>query len=81
PLSWVVLGIGLASKSAIINSPILAYETSQSGFGMYVKYLMAGFLGVFALSMLVQFMSYFLDYAADLRGEPRKEPHHPQSAP
>lgn len=81
PLCWVILSLGLGSKAAIINSPILSYETSQSGFGMYVKYMMAGFLGVFALSMLIQFMSYFLDYAADLRGEPRKEPHHPQSAP
>ena len=81
PLCWVIMAIGLGTREAIINSPILAYETSQSGFGMYVKYMMAGFLGVFALSMLIQFMSYFLDYAADLRGEPRKEPHHPQSAP
>lgn len=81
PLCWVILTLGLGSKAAIINSPILSYETSQSGFGMYVKYLMAGFLGVFALSMLIQFMSYFLDYAADLRGEKRKQPHHPQSAP
>jgi hypothetical protein len=77
----VILVVGFESKAAIINSALLAYETSQSGFGMYVKYLMAGFLAVFALSMLVQFMSYFLDYAADLRGEPRREPHHPQSAP
>jgi TRAP-type mannitol/chloroaromatic compound transport system permease small subunit len=81
PLCWVILVLGLGSKAAIINSPILAYETSQSGFGMYVKYMMAGFLAVFALSMLIQFMSYFLDYAADLLGLKRREPHHPQSAP
>lgn len=81
PLCWVILSLGMWSKASIINSPLLAYETSQSGFGMYVKYLMAGFLAVFALSMLVQFMSYFLDYGADLRREPRREPHHPQSAP
>lgn len=81
PLCWVILSLGFWSKASIINSPLLAYETSQSGFGMYVKYLMAGFLAVFALSMLVQFMAYFLDYAADLRRQPRREPHHPQSAP
>jgi TRAP-type mannitol/chloroaromatic compound transport system permease small subunit len=81
PLCWVVLLLGMWSKAAIINSPLLAYETSQSGFGMYVKYLMAGFLAVFALSMLIQFMSYFLDNAADLQGEPRRKPRHPQSAP
>ena len=81
PLCWVIRVLGLGSKAAIINSPILAYETSQSGFGMYVKYMMAGFLAVFALSMLIQFMSYFLDYAADLHGLKRRQPHHPQSAP
>jgi TRAP-type mannitol/chloroaromatic compound transport system permease small subunit len=81
PLCWVILALGMSGKASIINAPLLAYETSQSGFGMYVKYLMAGFLAVFALSMLIQFMSYFLDYAADLRREPRRIPRHPQSAP
>ena len=28
---------------------------------MYVKYIMVGFLLIFALSMIVQFMAYFLD--------------------
>lgn len=81
PLCWVILSLGLWNKASIINSPLLAFETSQSGFGMYTKYMMAGFLGVFAVSMLIQFMSYFLDYAADLLRLPRPEPHHPQSAP
>ena len=58
------------SKASIINSPILSFETTQSGFGLYVKYLMAGFLAVYALSMLVQFTSYFLSNVAVLRGEP-----------
>lgn len=81
PLCWVILSLGLWNKASIINSPILAFETTQSGFGMYTKYMMAGFLAVFAVTMLVQFMSYFLDYAADLLRLPRREPHHPQSAP
>lgn len=81
PLCWVILMVGLGSKAAIITAPILAYETTQSGFGMFTKYMMAGFLAVFALSMLIQFMSYFLDSSADLRGEPRRAPHRPQSAP
>jgi len=59
PLCWMILTRGLAGKSSLINSPMLNFETSMSGFGMYVKYLMAAFLLVFALSMLAQFTSYF----------------------
>lgn len=70
PLCWVIITLGMWSKAAVINSPILAFETTQAGFGMYVKYLMAGFLAVFAVSMLVQFMNYFLANAAELREEP-----------
>ena len=72
PLCWVILTMGMAGRATIINSPLLSFETSQSGFGLYVKYLMAGFLAIFAVSMMVQFTSYFLSSAADLRGEPRK---------
>ena len=70
PLCWVILTLGMWSKGASISSPLLSFEISQSGFGMYVKYLMAGFLIVFATSMIVQFSSYVLSGAADLRGEP-----------
>ena len=70
PLCVAILVLGLRDKTSIISSPILAYETTQSGFGLYVKYMMAGFLGVFAYTMLVQFTAYMLSAAADLRGEP-----------
>ena len=60
PLCWTILMRGLWEKTSVINSPLLNFETSQSGFGMYVKYLMAGFLIVFAFSMLVQFSSFML---------------------
>lgn len=70
PLCWVIVGTGMAGKGSSITSPLLTYEISQSGFGMYVKYLMAGFLVVFAVSMAVQFASYFLSCMADLRDEP-----------
>ena len=70
PLCWVIITLGMWSKAAVINSPILAFEVTQAGFGMFVKYLMAGFLAVFAVSMLVQFMNYFLANAAELRDEP-----------
>ncbi len=67
---WVILGVGMWTKSSIITTALRTFEVSQSGFGMYVKYLMAGFLGIFAASMMVQFASYLLESLADYRGDP-----------
>jgi hypothetical protein len=47
---------------------------------MYVKYWMAGFLGVFAISMLIQFVGFFLEGIADFRDEPNKRIVEPPSA-
>ncbi len=69
-LCWTILIIGMSGKSSIINAPVFTFETTQSGFGMYVKYLMAAFLGIFAISMLVQFVGYLMSAVADWRGEP-----------
>ena len=69
PLCWLVLTLGLSGKASLINSPMLNFETSMSGFGMYVKYLMAAFLLVFALSMLIQFTSYFFSALAKMNNE------------
>jgi TRAP-type mannitol/chloroaromatic compound transport system permease small subunit len=71
-LCVTVLAIGMAGKSSIINSALLSFEVSQSGFGMYVKYLMAGFLGIFAITMMIQFAAYILESLADYRDEPGK---------
>lgn len=60
PICWVILMHGMGGRGNSINSPILSFEVSQSGYGMYVKYIMAGFLVVFAVSMLIQFVSYLL---------------------
>ena len=60
PLCWVILMQGMGGRGNSINSPLLSFEVSQSGYGMYVKYLMAAFLIVYAVSMLVQFVSYLL---------------------
>lgn len=60
PICWVILMQGMGGKANSINSPLLSFEISQSGYGLYVKYLMAGFLVVFAVSMIIQFSSYFL---------------------
>ncbi len=71
-LCWVIVIYGMSSSTTIINSPLLSFEVTQTGFGMYVKYWMAGFLGIFAISMLLQFSGYFLESVADYRGEPGK---------
>ncbi|MEN8246571.1 MAG: TRAP transporter small permease subunit [Thermodesulfobacteriota bacterium] len=70
PLGWVIIGTGMWDKTSSINSPLYSFEVSQSGYGLYVKYLMVGFLAVYAVSMIVQFSSYLLDSVADLRQEP-----------
>ena len=70
PLCWVILTRGMGGKSNLINAPLLSFEVTQSGYGMYVKYLMAGFLLIYALSMLAQFLSQFLASAATLLNEP-----------
>jgi hypothetical protein len=62
----------MEGKASIINSPLLNFEVSQSGFGMYTKYMMAGFLAVFAVSMMIQFAGYLLEGIADRRGDPGK---------
>ena len=62
PLCWVILSRGLWEKTSVINGALLKFETSQSGFGMYVKYLMAGFLIIFAFSMILQFSSFIMTH-------------------
>jgi len=69
-LCWTILIVGFGSSSSIIVGPILVFEVTQSGFGMYVKYFMAGFLAVFAVTMMFQFVAQFFEAVADRRGEP-----------
>jgi TRAP-type mannitol/chloroaromatic compound transport system permease small subunit len=71
-LCWVILFFGMANQSSVINSPLLSFEVTQTGFGMYVKYWMAGFLAIFAITMQIQFAGYFLESVANFRGEPGK---------
>lgn len=74
--TWVILFIGLNGPQSIINAPLANYEVSQAGpYGMYVKYQMAAFIGLFAITMLIEFVSYFFDAVADKRDEPgHREP-------
>jgi TRAP-type mannitol/chloroaromatic compound transport system permease small subunit len=68
--AWVIIYIGFNGKTSIINSPVMNFEVTQSGTtGMYVKYQMAAFLGIFAITMLIQFVSYFFEAVADWRDE------------
>ena len=71
-LCWTILIVGMGGKSSVINSPVFNFEVTQSGFGMYVKYMMAGFLGVFAISMMIQFIAYLMDAVADYYEDPGK---------
>jgi len=71
PVCWVILSTGMWGRGNSINSPMLSFEISQSRYGLFVKYLMSGFLVVYAVSMIVQFCSYILNSIADLRGQPR----------
>ena len=70
PLCWIILTMGMWTKTSSLNSPMISFEISQSGYGLYVKYLMAGFMIVFAISMIAQFCSYILTSLADLNDEP-----------
>jgi TRAP-type mannitol/chloroaromatic compound transport system permease small subunit len=69
PLCFTILTLGMWDRTSSINSPLLSVEVSQSGYGMYVKYLMVGFLAIFAVSMVIQFSSYLLKHFGVLRGE------------
>ena len=68
---WVILAIGFNGKQSIINAPVMNFEISQvATVGMFIKYQMAAFLGVFATTMLIQFVSYFFEAVADHRDQP-----------
>ena len=60
PLCLSIFFRGMYCKQCVLNQPIMNFETSQSTQGMNIKYLMAGFLIIFALTMLIQFVIYFL---------------------
>ena len=71
--SITIFVICLWSKQAIVNSPVMNFEVSQNGTaGMYIKYQMAAFLLIFAITMQIQFVSYLFEAVADLRDEPDK---------
>ena len=69
----VVVLIGFNGKTSIINSPLLVFEITNQGInGMFIKYQMAMFLGIFGATMLVQFIVQFFESLADINQEPGK---------
>ncbi len=69
--AWTVLAVGFSGSHSIINSPVMNFEITQTGgIGMYVKYQMAAFLGIFGATMLIEFVVMLFDSVADWRGEP-----------
>ena len=61
PLCLIIIFLGMGGKASIINGPALSFEITQQGSnGLYLLYLMAIYLAVFAVSMLIQFTSYFM---------------------
>ena len=61
PLCLIVIFLGMGNKASIINGPVLSFEITQQGSnGLYLLYLMAIYLVVFAVTMLTQFTSYFM---------------------
>ena len=69
PVCWIVLTMGLANKFSIVSGPLLSFEVTQAGFGLYVKYMLAGYLLVFAVTMLLEFMASLLSNAGVLLAE------------
>ena len=66
PICATILLRGMWCEHCILNAPIRSFEQSMSGYGMQVKYLMAGFLAVYALTMLIQFTSFFMNNSSKI---------------
>jgi len=67
PLCLIVLFLGISNKASIINGPVMSFEVTQQGSnGLYLLYLMAVYLAIFAVSMLTQFTSYFMSSSYQL---------------
>ena len=53
-LCLIVIFLGMGGKASIINGPVISFEITQQGSnGLYLLYLMAVYLAVFAVSMLI----------------------------
>ena len=70
---FTIVIIAFNGKFSIINKPLLSFEVSQTGtVGMFIKYQLAVFLGVFGITMIIQFISYFFESYSDFKGNGKK---------
>jgi TRAP-type mannitol/chloroaromatic compound transport system permease small subunit len=74
PVCFTILWLGMGTKQSSLVAPLLNFEVSQSGYGMYVKYLMSVFLVVFAVTMAMQFIAYYFACLSKLSGESAESP-------
>lgn len=70
PFCWLILIVGMAGKTGIINSALLSFEIEGLGDGLYILYLMTVFMGAFAISMLIAFVGFLFDAMAEVCGDP-----------
>jgi len=69
PICVTILLRGMWCKQCVLNAPLTSFETSMSGYGMQVKYLMAAFLAIYAITMLIQFTSSFMNNSSKILSE------------
>lgn len=65
PFCWLILIVGASGHTGIINSALLTYEIEGLGNSLYVFYLMTTFVGVFAITMMVEFVGFFFGAMSD----------------
>jgi TRAP-type mannitol/chloroaromatic compound transport system permease small subunit len=74
---WTILILGMGQRSSIINAPVFGFETSPTASGSNVKNILAGLLGLFAISMMIEFTAYLMQAVADWRDDPGHVEHEP----
>jgi len=75
PFCWLILVLGMSGRTGIINSALLTYEIEGLGNGLYLFYLMTVFMGMFAISMLVEFVAFLFGAVADYQDHSDRRGH------
>lgn len=75
PFCWLILIVGTSGRTGVINSALLTFEIEGLGNGLYLFYLMTVFMGVFAVTMLIEFVAMLFDAMADVWLEPGGSEH------
>lgn len=80
PFCWLILIVGASGKTGVINSALLTFEIEGLGNGLYLFYLMTVFMGVFAVTMLIEFIGLLFGAMADVWLEPGRSEHETTSS-